>query len=194
MTYPITIVTAPVNEPVTVLDAKAQSRVDITDDDDLIYAQIVAARELCELQARRAFVTQTLAVTLDAWPANGIIELPRPPLQSVTSIKYTDEDGNQSTFASSNYIVDTANNRVVLKSSATWPSDVLQRVAAILVTFVAGYGTAADVPTIYKQAILLTIGHWYENREAVVVERGVNIQELPIGVNRLLGIDRGGWF
>lgn len=194
MTYPITIVTAPVNEPVTVLDAKAQSRVDITDDDDLIYAQIVAARELCELQARRAFVTQTLAVTLDAWPANGIIELPRPPLQSVTSIKYTDEDGNQSTFASSNYIVDTANNRVVLKSSATWPSDVLQRVAAILVTFVAGYSTSADVPTIYKQAILLTIGHWYENREAVVVERGVNIQELPIGVNRLLGIDRGGFF
>ena len=194
MTYPITIVTAPVNEPVTIIGVKAQSRVDITDDDDLIYAQIVAARELCELQARRAFVTQTLAVTLDAWPANGIIELPRPPLQSVTSIKYTDEDGNQSTFASSNYIVDTANNRVVLKSSATWPSDVLQRVAAILVTFVAGYSTSADVPTIYKQAILLTIGHWYENREAVVVERGVNIQELPIGVNRLLGIDRGGFF
>jgi len=51
------------------------------------------------------------------------------------------------------------------------------------VTFVSGYGAAAAVPKAIKQALLLLIGHLYENREAVTT---ANLNELPMAVNALL--------
>lgn len=194
MTYPITVVTEPAEEPVTLDEIKAQTRVDIDDDDDLLTAQAIAAREMCELRARRAFVTQTLAITLDAWPRNRVIQLPRPPLQSVTSVTYIDEDGDSGTLSSDAYIVDTARGRITLKAAYNWPTAVLRAAAAITVTFVAGYGHPVDVPERYKAAIKLLVAHWYENREAVMIGAGLAATPLPEGVKVLLGVDRGSFF
>jgi uncharacterized phiE125 gp8 family phage protein len=53
------------------------------------------------------------------------------------------------------------------------------------VRFTAGYGdTASDVPQTIRQAILLAVGHWYENREATVAVG--NVRELPLGIEALL--------
>lgn len=46
-------------------------------------------------------------------------------------------------------------------------------------------------PPIYKHAIFLAVGHFYENREQIVVQSGVSIAQLPWGVNALLMVDRG---
>lgn len=57
-----------------------------------------------------------------------------------------------------------------------------------------GYAVVYDhgaVPQIYKQAIELLAGHYYENREQVIAMPGVTIAELPLGVQSLLMIDRG---
>jgi uncharacterized phiE125 gp8 family phage protein len=50
---------------------------------------------------------------------------------------------------------------------------------------VAGYGDdAEDVPQAIRQAMMLMIGHWYENREDTL---GVgNIQRIPQGSEYLL--------
>lgn len=187
--------TGPTQEPVTLPEAKAQCRVDIDDDDKLISSYIVSARRTAELIARRAFITQTIDLVMDEFPAEAELFLPCAPLQSVTHIKYTDSDGNESTFSSDSYIVDTYSEpgRVVLKTGESWPGTTLQAANGVVVRFVAGYGDdPADVPEVYRQAIQLLVGHWYENREEVVVGnvRESGLKQLPLGVRDLLRVDR----
>jgi uncharacterized phiE125 gp8 family phage protein len=163
------LITAPTVEPVSLSEAKLHLRVDGTDDDDLITGLIVAARENCELVTRRALVTQTRELTLNKWPVYRGIHFPVLPLQSVTAITYTPDEGEAVVIDGGDYVVDTVYGRLVLKADAVWPTAALQVVAAIKVRYVAGYGSAVAVPQAIKQAMLLLIGEWYEQREAGVV-------------------------
>lgn len=183
---------APAEEPVSLVEAKAQARVEVADDDTLIGGLITAARELVEEQTWRALVTQRWDLFLDAWPATDTVELPRPPLRSVVEVEYTDQAGVATVWASSNYVVDAVSEpgRLRLKASASWPNVTLREVNGLRIRFEAGYGAATATPKIYKQAILLTVGHWYENREAIIVS-GAIPKEIPLGVQRLLNIDHG---
>ena len=184
----LVLVTAPATEPVTLVEAKAHLRVDVGDDDALISGLVKGAREQFESDTRRALVTQTWDLVLDAFPAEAELKLPLPPLASVTSITYKDQDGNVLTYPAANYVVDTSElfGRIVLKSGFTWPSTTLWAAGAVLVRFVAGYGAAAAVPQGAKQAILLLVGHWYENREAVAVQPGLTAVDLPMAYDRLM--------
>lgn len=163
-------------------------------EDGLLSGLIAAAREDCEKFQNRAFITQTWELWLDAWPSKDYIKLPLPPLQSVTSIKYYDVDDTEYTFYDSentDYIfIDTKSEPgwVVLNYGEGWPDAMLRPANAVCVTFVAGYGAASAVPRNVKQAMLLLIGNWYENREAVVI--GTISSELPLAVDRLLTKDR----
>lgn len=158
-------------------------------DDTLLTALIQAAREYVEGYQNRALCTQTWELVLDSWPVRDYVELPKPPLQSVTSIKYKDSAGTESTWADTNYIVDPDSflGRVVLADGISWPTATLYPAGGIRIQFVAGYGLAADVPQTTRQAMLLLIGHLYENREAST-ERALS--EIPFGVKALLGMDR----
>ena len=182
------LITAPAAEPVSTSEAKSHLRVDTTADDTYIGTLITVARQNVESHLRRALISQTWEVVLDAFPA-GVIRLPKPPLASVTSIKYTDDEGNESTYSSANYVVDsdTEPGRVVLKSGQTWPAVPLAAANGVRVRYVAGYGAAgSNVPQAIRQAILLVIGSLYENREDVLVAQGVSIGVLPFGVVALL--------
>jgi len=187
------VVTAPTEEPVTLSEAKLHCRVDGSDDDALLSSLIAAARAACEVLARRAFVTRTLDYRLASWPAGRSIVLPLPPLVSVTSIAYTDEDGVAGTVPSTDYVVysQVEPGLIVLKPVASWPAATLMPGPALVVRYVAGFGAAAAVPAEYKHAIKLTVGHWYENREAVVV--GAMVAKLPLAVKDLLTQDRVSW-
>jgi uncharacterized phiE125 gp8 family phage protein len=184
----LTVSVAPAEEPISLDEAKLHLRVDDTADDDLITALIIAARERLESVTWRSLITQTLVLTLDDWPDSNCIELPRPPLVSVSSVQYTDEDGNTSAFNSSNYLVSTAGDpgAIVLKSSAGWPTDTLQAVDGVRITYVAGYGDAAAVPQVIKQALLMIVGHWYENREEIVVAAGFTGTKVPMGAQSIM--------
>ncbi len=180
--------TAPTTEPVTLTEVKAQLRVDGTTEDTYLTSLITIARKHAEETVlNRALITQTWDFYLQSWPGKNYIEIPLPPLVSITSIKYTDYLGVESTMTSTDYIVDTQAEpgRVYLKWDKSWPSTSLQVVNPIVVRFVAGYGAAAAVPEPIKQAILLLIGSLYENRENNMVG---NIQQLQLifGVDALL--------
>lgn len=142
------VTTAPAEEPVTLEEIKAHLKVDVDSEDDLLTMYLAAARQLCELEARRAFVTQTLQLKLEGWPWGEEIHLPRPPLQSVTGVVYVDTDGNSHTMSASEYTVDTASEpgRIILAYGAGWPGASLRPGPAITITYVAGYGDAEDVP------------------------------------------------
>lgn len=188
---PFKVTTQPAVEPVTLNEARAHLRVDVNDEDAIITSLIVAAREYCENYQSRSYITQTITVKLDAFGAANVIELPRPPLQSVSSIKYIDVNGIEQTLGTGIYDVDTVSEpgRVILSHGQSWPTDVRGDINGIEVVCVCGYGDASSVPQRIKEAIKLIVGHFYENRE---LTSPVTIQALPFGVNSLLNPEGSG--
>ncbi|OPX87737.1 MAG: Phage gp6-like head-tail connector protein [Pelotomaculum sp. PtaB.Bin104] len=185
------IKTQPASEPISLAEAKSHLRVDGTDEDTFIDGLISAAREDCEDFQSRAYITQTWELWLDNWPGSDCIDIPLPPLQSITSIKYYDTDGTEYTMATVDYFVDTKSyvGRVVLAYGKAWPSTTLRPANGVCIEFVAGYGdAAADLPAAVKQAMLLIIGDLYENRENTVIGKQTN--ELPMAAKSLLWKNR----
>lgn len=184
-------VTGPLSEPVTTAEAKAHLRVDIADDDDLIEVLVGAARRTFEQLNGRSLFTTTWALTLDGWPGDGIVALPRPPLQSVTHIKYFDTAGTEYTWDAANYAVEVGRTpgRVSLGYGKSWPGENLRPGSPIVVTYVSGWTTTAAIPQEYKAAILLLVGHWYANRENVITTGAVP-KVVPMGFESLMLMDR----
>lgn len=185
----LVLITAPTVEPVSLVEAKAHLRIDIDDDDVLISGLITAARSHLEGIARPklAMINQTWDYIADTWPSGDTVELRPYPLQSVTSIKYTTSAGVETTFSSASYQVDTYSQpgRLRLKSTASWPGTALREMNGLAIRFVAGYGAAGSaVPVQLRQAILLLVGHWYENREPVLTT-GMMAAPLPMTVDAL---------
>jgi uncharacterized phiE125 gp8 family phage protein len=189
------IVTPPAVEPVTLDEAKAQLKLDTDADDDLVARLIPAARARAEWHLGRALITQSWTLWLDAWPcapANddwgalggagaGIIEIPLPPLQSVTSLTAYALDDGATVLDASLYQVDasSAPARLALRINAAPPTN-LRRINALALVFTAGYGDAAsDVPAGIRAAILELIAFLYEHR-------GEAPAELPSDVLALL--------
>jgi uncharacterized phiE125 gp8 family phage protein len=178
----------PEAEPITLEEAKLHCKVEVDDDDDLIEALITAAREYCEGFQRRAYITQTWELWLDSFPSTPLT-LPLPPLQSVDSIKYYDTDNIETEFEE--YYVDTNSEpgRLELNYGESWPTVILRDINSVCITFTAGYGGAGDVPQKVKQAILLIVSAWYENRENFI-STGAMPKDIPLGAASLLWMDR----
>lgn len=183
---PLVLQTAPASEPVTTAEAKSHLRVTTSDDDTYISTLVTVARNHAETITRRALINQTWDYFLNRFPCDDKIVIPLPRLSSVTSVKYTDKDNVQSTLASNKYVVDTNGEpgQVVLAYGESWPSFTPRPVNAVEIRFVAGYGSSAtNVPAGIRQAMLLLVGHWYENRELI---SELNLKEIPETVNALL--------
>ena len=164
-----------------------------TDEDTAIEFLITTAREYCENYTRRALATQTIEAYLPTFPHCDRFELPHPPLQSVTSVKYKDSTGTETTMVvGTNYLVDDENTvaQIVLPYGLTWPLFTEYPVNAVKVRYVAGYASENPIPRSIKQAMLLLIGHWYNNREAVGNVGG----EIAFAVKALLSMYKVGWF
>ena len=189
----ISLVTAPAAEPVTLAEAKSHTRVDISGDDTLITSLITVARNTCEGISNHRFVIQTWDIFLDAFPGEDTLELPKSltPLVSVTHIKYYDENDSATTFSSDDYVVDIYSEpaRIKLKDGSSWPSDTLRVMNGVEVRVVVGFGDESAVPQEYKQAILLLIGHWYENREQVTAKRPAGRAINPANAARNTGTE-----
>lgn len=152
-------------EPITLDDAKLNLRVECDADDALITALIVAARRWCEDYENRAYITQTITAKT-FWLPSQII-LPRPLLQSVTSIVYVDLAGDDQTLSDTLYDVDTFREpgQVTKAFNAIYPT-VRGDVNGVTIVYKAGYGdVSTDVPQETIQAIHMLIDHYYNDRE-----------------------------
>ena len=83
----IDVITQPLTEPVSLAEVQRHLRIDVDTETPSLEVMLVAARQKVEAFLRRALISQTIQLTLDWGPA--WVELPRPPLQSVTSIVVT---------------------------------------------------------------------------------------------------------
>ena len=185
-----TLVTAPAHLPVTMREAKDHLRLeqdDLTADAEL-WAKIQAATSVAENEAARRFVTQTISWSTDDFPAGDYITLPGGQLRSITSLTYTDSAGTATAWARTNYFASTTHEpgRLHLAYGIQWPSVTLKPADGIVVQYVVGYGTAADMPPAIRAAILLILGDLWENREDQVIGQGFVNFSLPRGAVALL--------
>ena len=192
---------APASEPISLSEAKAHLRVDISDDDTLITALITAARQFAETECTRALITQQWQLVLDAFPGPSLLGVPygvpysipghailldRPPVQSVESIQYQDMAGDWQTMPSTDYVAElqSAPARITPGFRKIWPI-TLPQIGSVKVNFTAGYGNAAAVPQGIKAWMLIRIATLYENREEVAIMNRGKLEPLPY-VDRLL--------
>ena len=148
----------PTIEPITLEELKDRIRVTGCDDDAQLTMMLKAARQQVEADSYRRLITQTVVGYMDAFRWVREIELRLAPIQSITSIVYTDEASVSQTFSSSNYSTDIISTppRIVLKTNQTlWDYTEENTPNSVVITFVAGYGTtAASVPVQAKLAIV----------------------------------------
>jgi uncharacterized phiE125 gp8 family phage protein len=182
-------------DPVSLAEAKAHLRVDHSDDDGLIVDLIKAATARAQAEVQRQFVTATMEWVLQGWPYS--IRLPIAPVAAVdvTSVKYVDGLDVAQTLPATDYIVRPRGPsiEIVLKTGKTWPPlSTTPAAEPVVVRFNAGT-TAADVPANVKAAIKLLLGHFYANREAVLVGAGAQAIELPLAARDLLMQEAWSW-
>lgn len=181
----LALVTAPEAEPFTVDEAIDHLRIDGTADAAYIFTLIRAAREQAEAITKRALMRQTWKYLLDDVPSCGVIEIPKPPLSSVTHVKYYDDNGTQQTWSSALYSVDASSEPGRLQPiyGGSWPS-YRAIPNTIEVQFVCGYVSADRIPASIIQGMRLLLAHYYENREEVGF---LTPSRLPAGALSLFG-------
>lgn len=185
----LTVVTAPSFEPIKLAEAKQHLRFDYDTENALIEVLIKAAREWVENYTGRALVEQTLEYALDGYPSE--LRLPRPPIIDIESFKYTDSVGTLTVLATDQYTLDisaTLQPRVMPAYNVSWPATRSQP-SSLRVRYRAGYareGSPDDrdsIPASLRAAIKLLVGHWFKNREEVVIGAAAN--EVPVAARAL---------
>lgn len=174
----LTLVTPPVAEPLSVEEAKHQVLQGGTVDDAYLATVLIpAVRDRAELATQRALITQTWDLVLDRFPCDGFIEIPKPPLVSVTFLKYYDTAGTLTTWATTNYDVQApagprcARGRLALSSGVSWPATDGE-LGDVTVRFVCGYGATGEfIPGLLRAAMLMDLAKLYEDRTAALEER-----------------------
>lgn len=169
------LVTGPAVEPVTWNDVLLHSRLPSDREKSLVEGTYIpAARQYAEGYTRRALITQTWALRRRGFPS-GDLFIPKPPLQSVSSVQYYDALNASQTLAADQYEVTTPAGdappagEFCAAYGVTWPV-VYDRKEAVSITFVAGYGDdGEDVPAAIRRAILTLVAEQLERREQVVL-------------------------
>jgi uncharacterized phiE125 gp8 family phage protein len=185
----------PEDEPIDLAEAKLHLRIDHDDENTLISNLITLARQEIERLTGLCLAEQSWILTYDRWPGREI-KLPIWPVVMVDGISYLDEEGTSTPIDEDDYLLDTFSRpaRIVLAKNASWPGVELWPVNGVQITLTAGYNMdgctgSEEMPMRYRQAMLLMIGHYYENREAVYTAPGGNASILPMGVRSLLADD-----
>jgi uncharacterized phiE125 gp8 family phage protein len=186
-------VTAPAVSPISLAEAKAQMRVEGSDDDAIIQRLIDAAVAFVDVQGvlGRAMITQTWGQWLSPNPST--VSLMLGPVQSVSAIKYYDLNGTLQTATLADFNVFGTPNRITItpKTGKAWPI-TQTRDDAIKIEYVIGYGdSAATVPQTVRHGLMMLVAHWYENRETTQEKQ---MQDLPYGFMEMIGIERNTWY
>jgi len=179
-------ITEPAIEPVSLAEAKQHLRVDqdFIDDDLYIQSLISAARHYVESVSDRTLIRSQWQLKLDLFPSWDI-ELPRPPIATGdVVVTFVPSQGQSQAFTA--FRVDRDSTPAVIRPewNGSWPT---ARGAEndVTITYWAGYGeSVTSIPPPARHCILLMIGSWYANREAVV-QGGMN--PVPMAVDAMLG-------
>lgn len=178
---PLTLLTPPVSEPLTLAEIKQWLRIEGAEEDALVSALLATARATIERETRRCLMPQGWRLTLDCWPAEGIVSLPLMPVQTVTAIRVVTAEGVV-TVPPSAYRVD-----LMRETPRIWLTGLMPQPgvggAGIEIDITCGYTNAAAVPEPLKHALRMLTARLYEHRGDGVGE----IAALPADIAPLIG-------
>lgn len=155
----------PLGEPLTLAEAKAHLRLDTDAEDGLVADLIKAARAHLEAVTGLALMSQGFRLVLDDWPADGVIQITRSPVQTIDGVTVYDAAGEPSAISLDGAALDGRARPARLVLAAMPRAGAA--INGIEIDFTAGFGTAADLPPELKRALLLHVAHMYEFRGAV---------------------------
>jgi uncharacterized phiE125 gp8 family phage protein len=180
-------VVAATGKVLTLSEAREQCKEPDDLDNWLIEGMIATACDMVTEMSGRVLTQETWAASYAS--VSGGIELPKAPVQSVTSITYYDRNDTLQTALLADFYVFKDDDHCVIrpKTGKSWPT-TMTRDDAVTITFVAGY---PQTPAALKAAALLLIGHLYENREASLP--GTTAAQIPFGVTEMVNLYRIGW-
>lgn len=179
----IELVTAPTATPIDINWARDHCVVTHSEDDVLLLRKIQAATEYCQRESGRQYMTTTFNLPVRGW-WSGRLKLPRPPLQSVVTVKYFVE-GVLTTLSSASYAVRTPINGagwIEWLPDYSWPSTD-DREFPIIIQLIAGYTSAALVPYTAREAISQMVDYLY------TTNRGDKDIDIPNSIASLLNAD-----
>lgn len=183
------LLTAPVVEPITLVEVKTLLRDPPDSDDTFLTSCLEQARIIFEAQTGICCINQSWRLHFDHWPGgqaepwwggcqvgpidmirgnvNNEIMFERFPLVSVDALSTFAEDGTETSRTVGDFFhidTDSLPGRVVKKSAKSWPS--FTRVSnGIRFDYTAGFGASADdVPEDVKRAIQHLAAWLYDNR------------------------------
>jgi uncharacterized phiE125 gp8 family phage protein len=177
------LITAPTQDPVTLPELKEYYRgIDGNDFDITITNLIKAAREAARKYQNRAFFTQIWELSFDHFPTMPC-KIPLPPLQSIVSVKYYDQNGIETTMNLADFVIDKRSEpgRISFKSGKSWPAVTLQEIDSVVIQFTAGHNDISKVPNTVKLAYMVFITHRLDNPGS---------EDIPQAFYSLLGSDR----
>lgn len=173
MWRPVVVTLAPAAEPLALADAKAHLAYEDDDKDDLIGDQSAAARAMVEARTGTRLYTQTVSFKADDW--RDLALLPICPVQTISSIAYTDTAGDVITLPTTVYEgrLDLLEPSIVLKHAQTWPT--IRPGSLITVTAVVGYGAAGAQPPDVMHAVKIILSDLFAFRESA----GESVAAIP---------------
>ena len=162
------IITPNTTAPVDLATIKLFCKVD-TNDDDAVLGDLISSAKIAYQKYTNSFLLETTieqqqdsfeqtqasnffdilpllsGLSITNTSAVRYIELLYSPVISITSVKVTDIDNNETTISSSDYVLDNA-GRIIFSNNLLFSN--LREVSAFKVTYKTGFGTAAsDIPT-----------------------------------------------
>jgi uncharacterized phiE125 gp8 family phage protein len=160
-------------------------------DDDLLNELITAGRISVENDTGKRIMQQTWDYCPKHWPSEDRIKLPFGNLISVTSVKWKDTAGTETTLVeNTDYVVvlnGTQCGFVGLLYGGSWPSGTLYPHNPITIQYVCGYATQAEVPISIKQAVKRQCVNLYANRGDDVVGQQVTYDKTYERLCNLVG-------
>lgn len=165
-------------------EAQAHLRVE---DEERVYVESLIAAATGWLDGPAGWLGRCIGVqTLELVScAFGSDRLPFPPLVEVTGITYLGADNVEHELSSGDWI-QLLNGSIVPPMGQHWPA-ISGSPEAVRVQYQAGYAEG-EVPKAIKQAILLIVGHWFQNRDTVIT--GTIVSEMPFAAQALLSTYR----
>jgi len=162
----IALITAPANEPISLVEAKEHLRIDHDHEDNLIEETIKSARQYTEFASGQKMITQSWRQYESCFPSQRQIAIKVSPVQSIAAVTAFSSDGTPHVLSSDDIHLMRGHDPAHLLLA----DDVKPELAhnGFELDIVAGIGDLGiDVPDTLKRAILLLVAHWYEFRGAI---------------------------
>jgi uncharacterized phiE125 gp8 family phage protein len=133
----------------------------------LIERLIATATSSLEEHASISVMEQDWRMFLRHWPpipGDGL-ELPMPPFKELLRIRVRDQVMPLDSY----YVLPEERTARLFPVSGYWgaPWGYTRSPDGVIIEFRAGHATRDEVPETLRQALLLAIGTWYENRESL---------------------------